>query len=180
MSKVVVSIWFVHIFGLEKVSGNDWYKCNKNWNVCPKRNGTKYNQLKNAFHQDLLKIVSSFDKDVVIKSIKHLDGLWEKIPLEFPKYFKQVVQMSCLINERMEQDLSKTTANKSFVERSQEFMSVLTQQRNRTESNQSQEHQKIRNNSICLKRKWPQIIKNQRYSAEKNGGMNIIKTWNYS
>ena len=44
LNKVVTSIWFIHIFNLESVGNDKWYKSNTNWNTCTSRRGIIYNK----------------------------------------------------------------------------------------------------------------------------------------
>ena len=125
MTKVIASIWFVHIFGLENVADNDWYTRNQTWNICTSRKGSMYNKLKNALHLDSLKEDLTNEKSNVTKSLQNLDGLWEKIYQTFPTYFIQVTKMSFLINRSMQRKLRKRETTRDFATRSKELLDEI-------------------------------------------------------
>ena len=67
-------VWFVHVFGLENITDNDWYNCNPHWNVCSSRKGAMFNKLKMALRKDLVK--EEYDKmsTSMMRSMQNLEG----------------------------------------------------------------------------------------------------------
>ena len=166
MTKVIASIWFVHIFGLENVADNDWYTRNQTWNICTSRKGSMYNKLKNALHLDSLKEDLTNEKTNVSKSLQNLDGLWEKIYQTFPTYFIQVTKMSFLINRSMQRKLRKRETTRDFATRSKELLDEIAPSKKTTTKEQEQELRRKQYLSNKQKRKREREVTKERHSAE--------------
>lgn len=166
MSKVVASIWLPHIFGLDNVTDNDWYDCNKSWNICLARKGCVYNLLKNAMHKESLKETSDEEERAMLKSIQNLDGLWDKILLKYNTYFKHVAMMSFLIEYEMKKNMSSRTESKTYVERSQELLECIAPTKKRSEKDEKEYLLRQQNNLNRQKRKRDDKLKQNRHKAE--------------
>ena len=70
-----MSIWMVHVFGLEPVQDNRWYQINKCWNIRPNRKWYIFNNLKTAFHIDWLSMRSDSEQVGYYQSMVNLEGL---------------------------------------------------------------------------------------------------------
>lgn len=166
MTKVVTSIWFVHIFGLENIANNDWYNRNQTWNICTSRKGSMYNKLKNALHSDSVKEDLTNEKTIVTKSILNLDGLWEKIYQKFPSFFIQVTKMSFLINRSMQRQLRRRETTRDFATRSKELLDEIAPSKKKTTKEQEEELRRKQYLSNKQKRKREREITKERHSAE--------------
>ena len=58
MTKVIYSIWFVHVFGFKNKLTNEWYNCNSDWNQCPGRRGDYLHDFKYSLNHDFRHLVS--------------------------------------------------------------------------------------------------------------------------
>ena len=52
MTKIVYSIWYVHIFGFKNKTSEERYNCNTDWNHCPKRVGKYLHTMKESLRHD--------------------------------------------------------------------------------------------------------------------------------
>ena len=49
--KSIYSVWFTHIYGFEN-SDSEWYTVNNTWNVCVRRTGTYFSEVKDTLRED--------------------------------------------------------------------------------------------------------------------------------
>ena len=58
MTKIVYSIWYVHIFGYKNKTSEEWYNCNADWNHCPKRVGKYLHTMKESLRHDYKHLIT--------------------------------------------------------------------------------------------------------------------------
>ena len=58
MTKIVYSIWYVHIFGFKNKTSDEWYNCNADWNHCPKRVGKYLHTMKESLRHDYRHLIT--------------------------------------------------------------------------------------------------------------------------
>ena len=58
MTKLIYSVWYVHIFGYRNNTSNEWYDCNSDWNSCPKRVGKYLHNMKQSINHDYKHLLS--------------------------------------------------------------------------------------------------------------------------
>ena len=115
--QIVLSVWFVHIFGLKNVANSQWYDVNKNWNVCTCRKGHLFNKLKLCYHIDNTHISLPEENVAYYQSLMNLDGLWEAIDRKLYQMYIGSCHMAYLIEKEMKRDPGKRTFGKNYVER---------------------------------------------------------------
>ena len=153
MNKIVMSVWFVHILGLENVPDNQWYSCNDKWNICSARRGSLYNKLKNGLHLDSIQDDVNNDKTIATRNIQNLDGLWEKIYSEYPDYYKVVAMMSYLIHKKITSNISQRDTSSTYVERSQQLLNEIAPPSKKTVEEQAKDQQRKEEQLKRYKRK---------------------------
>ena len=124
-----MSIWMVHVFGLEPVQDNRWYQINKSWNVCPNRKGYIFNYLKTAFHMDWLAMRSESDQVGYYQSMVNLEGLWEGIERIFEKLYQNACRIVYMLEKHMESRMGRRTVGKNYAEREKQLLECIAPKR---------------------------------------------------
>ena len=171
MTKTVMSVWSVHIFGLENIPNNEWYDCNLHWNICSQRKGAMFNKLKMSYHKDSLK-EESIKTTAMMRSMQNLDGLWEAIYLNLPLLFNAIVKMCYLSINKTSLDEDRRTVGKDYAERSKELLECIAPPKRRTEEEQKKDDLRKQQNATRQKRKRENQNKTERHSAEKKWKVN--------
>ena len=165
MTQTIMSIWFVHIFGLENIPNNDWYVSNHQWNVCLARKGAMFNKLKMALHKDSLK-EDSENSTIMIKSMQNLDSLWEAISEKLPLLFNAVAKMCYLSVEKALQTDRRRPVGDDYAKRSKDLLETIAPQKKRTEEEDKEFMLRQQSNTNKYKRKRENKNKTERHSAE--------------
>ena len=168
MNQVVLSTWFVHIFGLENLPDNEWYKCNCNWNVCKARKGFIFNKLKMAQAFDNESMTDPSKYDGYYRSYIYLEGLWEQFDSFFFKLFEEICKMLFIIQDHINvEDEKGTRESRSYAERQKELLKIIAPDKNRNnEDDSDKEYRKQKNLSNRQKNKRIREVKRQRHEEE--------------
>ena len=168
LTQAVISIWFVHIFGLEIVPNNRWYEVNKNWNVCQSRKNHVFNRLKLAYHVDNVHLPTVDDYVGYFQSLMNLEGLWEAIDRQYRQLFYNCCRIAYIIELRTDPHLEKRTYGKTYVQRSRELLKKIAPSKSKNNEDVDDKEYKKRQNLLNrIKKKREREIKKDRHQAEQ-------------
>lgn len=162
LSTVVTSVWFIHVFSLKPIDGNDWYNANTNWSVCTKRKGIIFNKLKSAYHKDTQMTEETVNM-AYKKSLMGLFALWEVLSSNLYDYFDAICKVCYLTEKHMAIEENARSSGRTYVERSRELLKTIAPA-SRLSSRQLKEKENIQNRQ---RRKRERMIKLDRHEAEK-------------
>ena len=142
MSKVVMSVWFVHVFALKEIPENEWYEVNKNWNICLARKGVLFNKLKVSFYKDVLDNVFHKDSPVLCRSVLNLESLWDALYSNFYSLYEVVAKIGNIMTFRMEGNIERRYPGRTFAQRSQELLQEIAPSTNRGNLNDNERYKR--------------------------------------
>ena len=167
MNKAIMSIWMIHVFGLEPVHDNRWYQVNKSWNICTNRKGYIFNHLKTAFHMDWLSMRSDSDKVGYYQSMVNLEGLWEGIDRIFEELYQNACRIVYMLENHMHSRMGKRTIGRDYAQREKDLLECIAPKRRFLNPNDETEaNKKQKNTSERQRRKREKSIQKDRHQAE--------------
>ena len=162
LSTVVTSVWFIHVFILKPMDGNDWYNANTNWGVCTKHKGIIFNKLKSAYHTDT-QMTQETVNIAYRKSLMGLHSLCKALFFNLYNYFDSICKVCYLTEKHMSKEENARSGGRTFVERSRELLKTIAPS-SKLLAKQLKEKE---NNQNYQKRKRESMIKLDRHEAER-------------